>query len=506
MLTPFTNGSQKSSSSQISKLAKAFADSLNTHQVSDFLVWFLYYDVVELPVSPDLWYSTVTNMDMRGWVALGNFLANTPAASDTGYGLDLVMLDSICDRMDVQRSTVHTLLTHFASPDKMAYSQSATAVNQAKFDGFSYLGTLEKLQSKLSELNRLASSLKPTEGSNYDRWHAIILKRIRGLLHLVIGPRIANLRSGAPLVTAAMSDHLPTEVTEGVKLSYVFEALQPQRQVPLDRYGIHPSTKVLGLMTPPTSPPAEPQLQTSTESERARTHATQLMAENQNLRAQLAALEHDKEKLQESNEKLARKVHTLGHLQTVDYIQSSAHEAPPPSCEIDTHQSSDLLQVSNPRSRPRSLSHDAGEKLAAALDKQVHLTGKNHHKRQHSDVLSWKYEEVFSGLDKAPVPSIRLSDPKTGELGKPTRPPLPERSPSHAISFMRNTGRRSGMVFTKDQMNLLAVVRGATPEPNEEDNKGGDGVEDLVATPTPGARPRSKLKQMNERAQDWAWE
>jgi hypothetical protein len=506
MLTPSTNGSQKSSPPQISKLAKAFTDSLNTQQVSDFLVWFLYYDLVELPDSPDFWYSTVTNMDMRGWITLGDFLAKTSTALDTGYGFDLVVLDSICDGMDVQRSTVHALLIQFAMPYRMAYSQVATVVHKAKDEGLSYLEMFGKVQAKLHELNKLASQLKPTEGSVYDTWHAMTLKRIHGLLHLVVGPRIANLRSGAPLVTAATSNRLSNEVTEGIKLSYVFEALQSKRKVPPHRYDVHSSTTSLGLTTPPTSPPDKFQPHTPAETERAHTHAIQLMAENQNLRAQLAALKHDKEKLQESNDKLARKVHTLGRLQPVGYIQSPARQTPPlPSSEIDAQQSSDLLQVPNPRSRPRSLSHDAGEKLASELDKMLDLTNdENHHKRQNSEVLAWKYEEVFSDLDKAPVSSIRLSDPKTGELDKAVTPSVPERSTSRAVSFKPNTGRRSGMVFSKDQMNLLAAVRGATPEPDEKDDEGGD--DSVVGTPTPGARPRSNLKQMNERAQDWAWE
>lgn len=506
MLTPSTNGSLKSLPPQIPKLAKAFVDSLNTQQVSDFLVWFLYYDVVELPESPDVWYCTVTNMDLRGWVALGEFLAKSLTALDTGYGLDLVVLDSICDRMEVQRNTVHTLLIQFAMPYKMAYCQVATVVNKAKDEGLSNLEALEKVQSKLQELNRLAVRLKPTEGSIYDTWHAMILKRIHGIPHLVIGPRIANLRSGAPLVTAAMSDRFPQEVTEGIKLTYVFEALQPKRQVPLHRYGIHPSTTSLGLMTPPTSPPNEAKAQSPEEVERARTHAIHLMSENQNLRAQIAALEHDKEKLQESNDKLARKVHTLGRLQPVGYIQSPARPAPPPpSSEVEAQQTSDFLQVPNARSRPRSLSHDAGEKLASELDKQLNPTAHKNHKRQVSEVLAWKYEEVFSDLDKAPIPSFRLSDPKTGQLDKSTTPPLvPERSPSRAMSFMPDTGRRSGMVFSQDQMDLLAAVRGVTPEPEDEDEEAEEDGDDVAGTPTPTARPLSNLKTMDGRRKDSA--
>jgi len=55
----------------ISRFAKAFADALNVTQLSNFLIWILYYEVVELPETPEAWYAPIDNMVMRGWVALG---------------------------------------------------------------------------------------------------------------------------------------------------------------------------------------------------------------------------------------------------------------------------------------------------------------------------------------------------------------------------------------------------------------------------------------------------
>lgn len=110
---------------QITSLAKTFVDAMTFEKLSNFLAWMLYYDSVELPESPESWYSLIEPMEMRGWVALGTYLSTR---HEVGSGLDLVVLDSICDRANLIRKTVHTMLKQFADPRKMVYSQIALAV------------------------------------------------------------------------------------------------------------------------------------------------------------------------------------------------------------------------------------------------------------------------------------------------------------------------------------------------------------------------------------------
>jgi hypothetical protein len=302
LLTPSSRSVASPPPPRISKVAQAFVNSLNSRQLSNFLTWMLYYDIVQLPSSPDDWYNAVDTMEMRGWVALGEFLLQTSNALDTGYGMDLVILDSICDRLELQRSTVHGLIVQFAAPQKMAFSTIATVVKWQGALGSTELESFEAVQAKLHELYKMATHLKPQEGTQYDDWHAITLKRMRGFLHLVIGPRIANLRSGTPLITASTSEQLPKEVKDGIKLAYLYEVVQEQRQVPLTRYGVHQGSMPLSPMTPPQSlPSSPPEFQSEStpdldDTERARLHAIYLMSENRNLRARIAGLEHDKEK------------------------------------------------------------------------------------------------------------------------------------------------------------------------------------------------------------------
>jgi hypothetical protein len=484
MLTPPSSSPTPSPSPVISKLAKAFADSLNATQLSNFLTWMLYYDVVELPDDPASWYKRISNMELRGCVALGDYLVKCAGAC-VSYGFELVVLDAICDRIRLPRPTVHALLIQFADPEKMKFSSIATTISTAQEDGLSALDTLDIVQVKLHELYKLVVNLKPQEGSRYDEWHGVLLNRIRGFLHLVIGPRIAHLRSGKPLVTAATSEQLPKEVKEGIKLNYLWEAMQEERVVPLSRYGIYQDTE------PHSTPPLASSSGGSgdgdayEETERARNHAIHLMAQNADLRAQITVLEHEKAKLVDSNEKLARKVATLGTLQPMGYLRSPSSDQRPQSLlprHIDEQPMT--LQVPQQPQRPRSLSADTGSKLADSLSAKLDT-----HKRQHSasDLLSHKYEDVFQALSSSPT--LRLSDPVTGREDTPVIPvrnsSLLTSSPMTPVrrsSPLPTRTRRSGMIFERGSLGYLSEIGGTPRIEEEEEEDGGDGFR---GTPTP---------------------
>ncbi|KAH9872907.1 hypothetical protein J1614_005302 [Plenodomus biglobosus] len=279
----------------------------------------LYYDSVELPESPESWYSLIDPMEMRGWVALGNYLSTR---HEMGSGLDLVVLDSICDRTGLIRKTVHTMLKQFADPRKMVYSQIALAVQHANRNGSTLLQALECVQAKLQELCKLAIRIKPTEGSIFQTDHGTTQRRIQGYLHTVVGPRVKSLGSGTPLNTAAKVKHLNKKNMEGIKLNYYFQATQQQRAVPLARYGVLPRSVPRSLGSPPTSP-------IDMETEQATHHAQELTTSNQALQAQLADLQRRNEKLLQTNESMARKITTIDHFQPVGYVhvnQSSSTE------------------------------------------------------------------------------------------------------------------------------------------------------------------------------------
>lgn len=502
MLTPLSCSPASKSPPQISGLAKAFVDSLTASQLSDFLVWMLYHEFVDLPEDAEAWYDPISRVDMRGWVALGQYLAASDTTLDTSHGFDIVVMDSICDRLGLQRSTVHGFLRHFANEEKMAFSQIATLVRVADAEEQHYIDMLDNLYARLNEIFRMAVRLKPTEGSVYDYRHTIIMKRLRGFLSLVIEPRIANIRSGAPLVTAATSDQTHQVVKDGMRPNYLFELMQQKRPVPVARYRIDQAQtrQSLGLATPPSSPPETHAYITPKLSHEEHTNAQlRLYKENQYLRAQLSALQQDMRHVQIANDTLAHKLVLLGHDQTatptpIPTLSPTQAEHAPGQVDTNTYLHGSLLIVArkSPEPRPRSISYNATPTLSSSTDTNT----KYNHKRRRSEFLSSKYKDVFTALDP-PSPSVRSSDPAAGEL----LPPLfsspntdedeevgigssashaslqsaslnsPSCSPSRAATFATGPGRRSGMVFSKGQMEMLRFVREATPMASRNEEK-----------------------------------
>ncbi|KAF2240331.1 hypothetical protein BU26DRAFT_442974, partial [Trematosphaeria pertusa] len=356
---------------QISKFVLGFVNSMDTEQLSNFLAWFLHYDVVELPESPASWYSPMCSMEMRAWIALGAFLSKT-----TEYGFDLVVLDSICDRLRLRRAVVHGCLIQLSDPQKMAWTQLATIINEAKLAQNPEVETLELVQAKLHDLNELAQRIKPTEGSMFAAWRSEILERLCGFLTQVLAPRISHHRLGTTLVTNATSVQVPKEVKGGLRLNFLYEAMQQERQVPLVRYGIFPDS-------PPGLTPAgssahdedrvsildEDFIEQECQIERSYS-VTKLRAENRALRAENAELRNKNQNLVHSNEKLARKFAMLGRVQPALYTRPDWNNSEPitpimPDSNAHVRPQSSMLEVPLPCMRPRSLSDGDTRELSA---------------------------------------------------------------------------------------------------------------------------------------------
>lgn len=137
-------------------------------------------------------------MEMRGWVALGNYLATR---NDQDSGFDLLVLESICDRNNFNRQTVFEMLMQFADPHKTEYSQIALAAQQADSNGSTRLQALEHIQTKLHDMYKLTIRIKPMDGSMFQIGHATTKSRMRGYFHDVIERRIKSIRYGTPPAT-----------------------------------------------------------------------------------------------------------------------------------------------------------------------------------------------------------------------------------------------------------------------------------------------------------------
>jgi hypothetical protein len=345
MLAPPSNSSITFTSAgppyrpQISPLAKSFTDALDAQQLSDFLIWFLYYDTVELPESPESWYAPLNTTDTSGWIALGTFLSQTQAAN-VDYGLDLVVLDSICDRLRTHRSIVHEILIRFASPEKMAFGILATTIQRVERSKMAKLPLLVEIQAKLQAMHHLAGCLRPTPDSQFHAWRTMVLKRLKGLLHLVIGPRILHLTDGKPLLMAATCERLSKEVMDGIKLSYLFEVVQLERRVPMARYGLYEDGQsVLRELDMPPSSSLE------------QVGNNKMVRENHALKEEVARLARNNRALVAVNEdliaklNLATSVWAIGSSSTAAYDSSSPITSSPSEGHEETPLSSSAIHA-----------------------------------------------------------------------------------------------------------------------------------------------------------------
>jgi hypothetical protein len=288
-----------------SKLVAAFVDSLTASQLSDFLVWFLYYDVVELPESPAIWYKAINSMEMRGWIALGQFLSKT-----TKHGLDSVVLDSICDPLRFSKTLIRDFLVRLAEPTTMSSTLLSTIIQKASRIEHTEIDVLENVVFELNEVRILLSSLTPTAPSVFLAWQPKIAKQLKDFVEVVISCRLATLRK---------QPRVPTGLTaeQERRLKYAFEAMQEERYVPLIRYGFvpdHPNQSKLWIPSDSLDgePPAvdDDVLDQQQEAECLCT-PQQLRSELRVARAQNMELSKENSSLIKVNEQLAKKVLSL---------------------------------------------------------------------------------------------------------------------------------------------------------------------------------------------------
>jgi hypothetical protein len=235
---------------------------------------------------------------MRGWIGLRKFLD-----TQTPHGLDLVVLQSICDRLRLNKTVVHACLVRFGNPNKMVLTTLSDTYQLAHDQNLTHVEALELIQETFRKLRAMATRLRPGSATDFADMQSVIVSRLSEFLDFVISPLLTELRGGVPQ---------PTGLTEQAdkNLQYMFKRMKEERQVPLIRYGItpeqHSASTTLSYMNN-TAPPAplidEATGDTQYEMEQNFSLAS-LKSENSFLRARVLQLEIDKQKLDIFNEQL----------------------------------------------------------------------------------------------------------------------------------------------------------------------------------------------------------
>lgn len=387
--TPSDRGSPRPRP-QTAKLVTSFVGTLTAGKLSTLLAWILFHDIVKAPESPSTWYKPIYSMEMRGWIELGAFLAQGP-----NHGLDLVVLDTICDRLQLKKHVVHECLIRLADPEKMTWTQLAATIQLAQQDHMSDLDTIRLVQIKLQDLQTLARSLTPYADSEAAAWKSKIVERAGDFLDWIINPRLLALRDGLP-------DPFGMWTEKARELAFYYEAMQQPRPVPLVRYGIYPDDLMAMSMTS-SSPRTESLSPISDEAKMEQEcdlersfSAASLKSEIRLLRARILMLETEKEKLANSNNALAKKLSKVGGHQPPDYDPPTT--AVPQASPFGQATSSLQIQVPRPP-------------LSTATALRTVSAG------------SSEYDDILKSLDGDDLSNLTLADPTSSGKNTPGASP-----------------------------------------------------------------------------------
>ncbi|KAH7122760.1 hypothetical protein B0J11DRAFT_347420 [Dendryphion nanum] len=294
-----------------SPLVVAFVSTLNVENLSNMMIWILFYDISKYPPSPSRRYNHIHSKEVRGWIALGQYLASV-----THGDLVFVHLHGICEQLELSPSLVYELLVRLGDPHKMGSSLFTSIIRQANLSTITELAFLRFVQEALLSLQSLIKGLKPTAMS--DMWvptQTFAAKSLAEFIAVIVDTKLAALEG----VEAHKIDF---SEEEEAKIRFNFEVMRKKRQVPLDRDGIYPNSTLSPSISTRSShevqSPITPPIISQTTVDQA-VHLEEsfssffLMNEIRSLRSQIRimqdkkqGMELERKKLLEQNEKLAR--------------------------------------------------------------------------------------------------------------------------------------------------------------------------------------------------------
>ncbi|TID19677.1 hypothetical protein E2P81_ATG06844 [Venturia nashicola] len=146
--------------------AEVFDAQITSESLSQILVWYVYYDVVEVPVKSSKWFEDLPSESMSGWIGLGMELKRTNSFPSKTLKL-------VCDEMGIDAAQVAARLVRLSDRISMLNSELDSKAE--------YETQLEKLKSDLS----LIRSLRPTPQSQAERRKREIELCIRDYMRVV---------------------------------------------------------------------------------------------------------------------------------------------------------------------------------------------------------------------------------------------------------------------------------------------------------------------------------
>lgn len=289
--------------SEASQQVKSFVNTLSDAKLSNFLLWYLHHDIVDPPESISLLFAPFPDTEMRGWIALGQFLS-----TGTPYGLDLVVFTSCCDRMNLDKNAVQEVLGRLSNPAKVAWTTLAATIQEAQQAHMTEAEMLQLVRQKLTSLRSLTLSVKPVDGSKAAEVQAKVANRIKDFIDYVVDPRLDELG-----VIYSTLLHQTDILERRQEMTYYFEVMQRPREVSPSFYELNPHameeiSPTSTWQTIRSSSIIEPIAGAGDFETKEAANVTALQNEVGQLRSRVADLEHEVDQLRKEKEALLQQL------------------------------------------------------------------------------------------------------------------------------------------------------------------------------------------------------
>lgn len=146
--------------------AESFDAQITSARLSQILIFYVYYDVVEVPVKNTKWSENLPWESLSGWIGLGMELKRTNTSPSKTLKL-------ACDGLGIDAGQVTARLVRLSDRTSMLTSE----LNPED----TYETQMEKLKSDL----KLVKSLRPTPQTQSERWKREIELCIRDYIRVV---------------------------------------------------------------------------------------------------------------------------------------------------------------------------------------------------------------------------------------------------------------------------------------------------------------------------------
>jgi hypothetical protein len=181
-------------SPRLSSASKTFDVQITPEKLSQLLVWYLYWDIVDVADQGCKWYQQLPLDTIHSWIRLGHELRQHCSVVPRNHAVALPSgLQRACDTLGINEGDVCQRLMRLSNRDAMVKSEIADI--QLLGDDFE---NRLRLRRKFTADRIIASVLRPISNTSFEQKREQIVKRIDDYMTLEVLPKLHPERYVVP--------------------------------------------------------------------------------------------------------------------------------------------------------------------------------------------------------------------------------------------------------------------------------------------------------------------